>query len=143
MVSSWYLRGYIMFTINSFADVVAVARTFGVAALRHIVEKHTISMDAERMIYDCQKWAASKTIEIENVNDGNIEYSVDVVFKAERLGGDSYTNLDDLTITRTGFGSYSVGVREAMAKGYINADKLNKIMSEIKARNEASDVLFK
>ncbi len=127
-----------MFALNSFSDVVAVAKTFGPAALRHVTEKHTISMEAERRIFDCMKWAASTVIEIDNVNDGNIEYSVDAVFTSEKVAGVYYTGLDEITIIRQGFGSYTVTVREAMAKGYITKEQLSNVISIITARNEAA-----
>ena len=132
-----------MFTLNHFSDVVAVAKTFGVAALEYAMKNGTISIGACQTIRDCKRWAASHTIEIENVNDGNIEYSVDVHFTAEKIGGSFYTMLQDLTIVRTGFGSYSVDVRTAMEKGYINPEILASVMKEINERNEAAAWLFK
>ena len=127
-----------MFTLNHFSDVVAVAKTFGTAALDYAIKHGTISIGAAQTIRDCKRWADSKTIAIENVNDGNIEYSVDAHFTTEQVGIEFHTLLQDVTIVRTGFGAYSVTVREAMEKGYIDAAILGSIMNTIKERNEAA-----
>lgn len=131
-----------MFTLNHFSDVVAVAKTFGVAALDYAIKHGTISIGACQTIRDCKRWAAATSIQIENVNDGNIEYSVDAHFTAEQVGTEFHTFLQDVTIVRTGFGAYSVSVREAMEKGYINPEILANVMNSIKERNDASRWLF-
>lgn len=127
-----------MFTLNHFSDVVAVAKTFGVAALEHAVKNSTVSPGACRTIHDCMAWAANNVVSVENVNDGNNEYSIDAVFTHEDLAGMRITGLDDICISRDGFGSFYGDVRSAMEQGIINAEQLGRVLKEIALRNEAS-----
>ncbi|QUL77429.1 hypothetical protein A73_8 [Escherichia phage A73] len=129
------------FTITSYTDVANIAKTFGPEALKYAVSNGKLTKEQCYLIGSCKRWAASRNIEIENVNDGNIEYSVDAVFKAVYLGGIYNTNLNDVRIVRTGFGAYDVPVREAMEKGYINPAILSMIMTEAKERNEVRAIL--
>lgn len=130
-----------MFTINSYADVLVLAKTFGNAALAYAVSNGTIQPEQCRLIGSCKRWASSSTIELENFNDGNNEYTVDAVFEAVDLGGIYNTNLNDVRIVRTGFGAYDVSIREAMDTGYIHKDTLAYIMQQTKERNEARSIL--
>lgn len=129
------------FTILSYTDVVSIAKTFGADALKYAVANGNLTKEQCYLIGSCKRWAVSRNIEIENVNDGNIEYTVDAVFQAVDLGGIYNTNLNDVRIIRTGFGAYDVPVREAMEKGYINPTILNMIMTEAKNRNEVRAIL--
>ena len=131
-----------MFTLNHFSDVVAVAKTFGVSALEYAMKNGTISIGACQTIRDCKRWAASEVIEIENVNDGNIEYSVDINFKSEFCGDNYITMLQDMSVVRTGFGAYNVDIKTAMEKGYITPAILANAIEEINKRNAASTVLY-
>jgi hypothetical protein len=127
-----------MFTLNHFSDVVAVANTFGIDALRYAMDNQTVSPGATRTICECMAWATNQTVSIENVNDGNIEYSVDAVFTSEKIAGLYITGLDQIRISRVGFGSFHGDVREAMEKGIINAEQLGKVLNEIALRNAAA-----
>lgn len=129
------------FTTNSFNDVLVLAKTFGVAALDYAVQNSTVNMAFPALVRDCRRWATSQIIELQNVNDGNVEYSVDAVFKAEYEPAiNQYiTNLNDITITRSGFGAYTKPARQAI--GDINADTLNYILNEVRERNEARIIL--
>lgn len=129
------------FTITSYADVANIAKTFGPEALKYAVSNGNLTKEECYLIGSCKRWAVSRNIEIENVNDGNIEYSVDAVFQVVDLGGIYNTNLNDVRIVRTGFGAYDVPVREAMEKGYINPAILSMIMTEAKQRNEIRAIL--
>ncbi|ELL7856442.1 hypothetical protein AAGG91_002819 [Salmonella enterica] len=127
-----------MFTLNHFSDVVAVAKTFGVDALRYAMDNNTVSVGACHTIRDCMKWAANKVVSIDNFNDGNNEYSIDAVFSTENVAGLYITGLDDIRISRTGFGPFYGDARKAMEKGIINAEQLGKVLKEIALRNEAA-----
>ena len=127
-----------MFTLNHFSDVVAVAKTFGVAALRYAMENGTVSIGACQTINDCMQWAANDHVSIENVNDGNIEYSVDAVFSTVKLAGLHITGLNEIRISRVGFGSFYGTVSDAMEAGIINPEQLGKVLAEIAKRNEAA-----
>lgn len=127
-----------MFTLNHFSDVVAVANTFGVAALRYAMDNQTVSPGATRTICECMAWATNETVSVDNFNDGNNEYSVDAVFTTEKLAGLYITGLDQIRISRTGFGSFYGSVREAMEAGIINAEQLGKLLTEIASRNAAA-----
>lgn len=127
-----------MFTLNHFSDVVAVANTFGVDALRYAMDNRTVSTGATRTICECMAWAANQTVSIENFNDGNNEFSVDAVFVTEKVAGMHITGLDQITIIRTGFGSWSGTVREAMEQYIINPEQLGKVLNEIALRNAAA-----
>lgn len=131
-------RIHTMFTLNHFSDVVAVAQTFGMDALRYAMDNRTVSPGATRTICDCMAWAANQTVSIDNFNDGNNEFSVDAVFTTEKLAGLYITGLDQIRISRTGFGSFYGDVREAMEKGIINAEQLGKVLTEIASRNAAA-----
>lgn len=127
-----------MFTLNHFSDVVAVAKTFGVAALEYAMKNGTVSPGACQTIRDCMKWAANNVVSVDNFNDGNNEYSVDAVFTSENVCGLYITNLDDICISRAGFGSFYGNARDAMQQGIINAEQLGKVLKEIALRNDAA-----
>jgi hypothetical protein len=129
------------FSIQSYADVATIAKTFGPQALEYAVSNGNLTKEQCYLIGSCKRWAISRNIEIENVNDGNIEYSVDAVFQSIDLGGIYNTNLNDVRIVRTGLGSYDVSIREAMEKGYISKDQLAYIMQQTKERNEVKAIL--
>ncbi len=131
-----------MFTIKTRSDVLAVAKTFGVAALDYIIANSTINADANRAIIDCRLWAANEVITIEHVNDGNTVYELDARFTAVKAAGIYCTSIDDITIIRSGQGNFSMPLREAMARNEISTEQLSKVLSEITARNEASAVLY-
>lgn len=130
-----------MFTFSSFSDVLAVAKTFGVPALEYAVKNYTLHMEAGRLVADCKKWAASKSFELDGFNDGNTEFTVSVRFSAYKRAGEYHTNLDDITIIRTGFGCFEMAVEEAIHHKSISIDTFRYILSEIKARNEAAIIL--
>ncbi len=127
-----------MFTLNHFSDVVAVANTFGIDALRYAMDNHTVSPGATRTICECMAWATNQTVSIDNFNDGNNEYSVDAVFVTEKVAGMHITGLDQITIIRTGFGSFDGTVREAMEQHIITPEQLGKVLNEITLRNAAA-----
>lgn len=129
------------FSIQSYADVANIAKTFGPHALEYAVSNGNLTKEQCYLIGSCKRWSVSRNIEIENVNDGNIEYTVDAVFQAVDLGGIYNTNLNDVRIIRTGFGAYDVSIREAMDKGYISKDQLAYIMQQTKERNEVKAIL--
>lgn len=128
-----------MFTLNSYSDVVAVAKTFGIDALRYAMDNRTVNPDTTTLICQCLAWAANQTVSVENVNDGNNEYSVDAVFTVEKIGAMHITGLNHITIIRTGFGAWSGNIREAMEQGIINTEQLTKLLKEIGERNAASE----
>lgn len=130
-----------MFSVKSSSDVLTVAKTFGSEALSYAIQNSTLSQEANLVIINCTKWAKSGVIEIETFNDGNAEFSVEACFKRESFGGMYVTNLNDIEIVRYGFGSYHVGIREALDKGYISKDNLKDILSQIYERNEAAAIL--
>ncbi|QXO11736.1 hypothetical protein pEaSNUABM44_00040 [Erwinia phage pEa_SNUABM_44] len=129
------------FTTNSFNDVLVLAKTFGVAALDYAVQNNTINIAFPALVRECKRWATRQIIELQNVNDGNLEYSIDAVFKAELVLDQYDTNLNDITVVRTGFGAYTKPVRQAMQDGDINADTLEYILNDVRQRNEARKVL--
>lgn len=129
------------FSITSYADVLVLARTFGKAGMEYAVNNGHMHPEYCRIIGSCKRWATNNTIELENFNDGNNEYTVDAVFEAVDLGGIYNTNLNDVRIVRTGFGAYDVSIREAMDTGYISKDLLAYIMQQTKERNEARTIL--
>lgn len=73
-----------MFTIKSYSDVIAVANTFGRGALDHAIANHTLTQEATQTIFDCIGWAASTVINLESFNDGNVDFSVDVVLNPRK-----------------------------------------------------------
>lgn len=127
-----------MFTLNHFSDVVAVANTFGVDALRYAMDNHTVSPGATRTISDCMSWATNQTVSIDNFNDGNNEYSVDAVFSTEKIAGLYITGLEQITILRTGFGYFDGTARQAIEQGIITPEQLSKVLNEIALRNAAA-----
>lgn len=129
------------FSIQSYADVANIAKTFGPQSLEYAVSNGNLTKEQCYLIGSCKRWSVSRNIEIENVNDGNIEYTVDAVFQSIDLGGIYNTNLNDVRIIRTGFGAYDVSIREAMDKGYISKDQLAYIMQQTKERNEVKAIL--
>ncbi|UYE98462.1 hypothetical protein XbC2_33 [Xanthomonas phage XbC2] len=131
------------FTTNSYNDVLVLAKTFGVDALEYAVQNSTVDVAFPALVRECKRWATRQVIELQNVNDGNVEYSVDAVFKAEYEPAiNQYiTNLDDITITRTGFGSFTKNARQAMNDGDINADTLAFIVNAIREKGEARIIL--
>lgn len=132
-----------MFTINSYSDVVSIAKTFGVDALKHVVTFHTMTEQAEGIITSCMKWARSQTVMIEEVNDGNVEYSIHASFsRTKEFTGTYQTLLNDITIIRCGFGAYDASVSEAMSKGYIDAEALAKVINIITDKNEAAGLFW-
>jgi hypothetical protein len=128
-----------MFTINSYSDVVAVADTFGVQALRYAMDNFKVSQDTTMLICQCMAWASSEHITITEVNDGNVEYCIYATFKASNVAGQYITNLNDITIIRTGVGSFTLPVIEAVNRNEITMDSLRFILSEIDKRNKAAD----
>ena len=126
-----------MFTLNSFADVVAVAKTFGRQALHHALDNKTVSPGTCMTIIDCFKWSNNSVIHIESVNDGNNEYEVKAVFSTEEIAGLHITGIDNIRISRVGYGSFHGSVQDAMAGKYITAEQLGKVLAEIAVRNEA------
>lgn len=131
-----------MFTITSRNDVLTIAKTFGVAALDHIINNSTMSIEASHAIHSCRKWAASDVICIENFNDGNNVYEIEAHYKSEKVGGFYCTGIDDIHITRTGNGSFVHTLRDAMANKEISTEQCSKLIAEITARNEAAAILF-
>lgn len=130
------------FTTNSFNDVLVLAKNFGVAALDYAVQNSTVDVAFPALVRECRRWAARQVIELQNVNDGNVEYTIDAVFKAEKVLSNLYvTNLDDITINRCGFGAYTKPARQAMADGDINADTLSFIVNAIREKGEARIIL--
>lgn len=130
------------FTTNTYNDVLVLAKTFGIAALDYAVQNSTVNTAFPALVRDCRRWATRQVIELQNVNDGNVEYSVDAVFKSEKVLDNQYTtNLNDITITRSGFGAYTKPARQAMNDGDINADTLDYILNEVRERNEARIIL--
>ncbi|URC22245.1 hypothetical protein CHUUTOTORO_01600 [Serratia phage vB_SmaM-ChuuTotoro] len=131
-----------MFTIETRADVVAVARAFGPEALRHAVKFGTLGAEASAIIRDCQTWAREENVVIEECNDGNNYFMVEAVFKSVKIGNEYFTGLTEIDIVRHGFGAYRVTVEQAMNNGLINSDQLGRVLGEIAARNAAAKWLF-
>lgn len=129
------------FTTNSYNDVLVLAKNFGVPALDYAVQNSTVDIAFPGLVRECRRWAARQTIELNSVNDGNIEYSIDAVFKAVKVRDTYITNLDDITIVRTGFGAYTKTVTQAMNDGDINADSLQYVLNAIRERGEARIIL--
>ena len=127
-----------MFTLNHFSDVVAVAKTFGIDALRYAMDNRTVSPGATRTICECMAWSKNQTVSIDNFNDGNNEFSIDAVFTCEKIAGLYITGLNDIRISRTGLGSFYGEVREAIEQGIITPEQLNNVLKEIALRNEAA-----
>lgn len=131
-----------MFSIKNRSDVVAVARTFGPEALRHVAKFGTLGPEACDIIRDCRDWAMKETVIIEESNDGNNYFMVEAVFKSVKIGNEYFTGLTEIDICRHGFGAYRVTVEQAMNNGLINSDQLGRVLEEISARNAASKWLF-
>lgn len=127
-----------MITITSFADVVAVANTFGVQALRHAMDNHKVSPDTTALICNCMAWAARQTLSVEDVNDGNVQYCIDVVFTSVKVGDHHFTNLNDMTVIRTGFGAFELPVIDAMEQKEISTEQLSTVLTQINLRNKAA-----
>ena len=130
-----------MFTIKTRSDVLAVAKTFGLDALTHIMTNCTMTPEANRAITECMQWASNEVITIEHVNDGNNVYEVDALFNAVNVAGRYCTGIDDITIIRSGIGNYSMSLREAMDRKEITLEQCGKVLNEITARNEAAEIL--
>lgn len=130
-----------MFTIQSYADVVTVAKTFGPAALDFAIQNRTINADAGYIVHGCKEWATSQDIELANVNDGNTEYTITAIFKAEKLLNDYETYIDNVTIIRTGFCSYELSLGDAILGHEITLSVVSGLLEEIRLRNEARTAL--
>ncbi|AXN57847.1 hypothetical protein [Acinetobacter phage ABPH49] len=109
-----------MFTIETRADVIAIARTFGPAALAHAVNFGTLRPEACQVIRDCQNWAMRETVLIEEVNDGNREYTIEAVFSAKKFGNEYYTGFEEIRIVRYGFSPFDLSVQAAMENRHIS-----------------------
>lgn len=131
-----------MFTITSRQDVLNVAKTFGLAALDHIMRNSTMNADANQIIMDTRSWASNEVIAIEHVNDGNTVYEVDACFNAVKVAGIYITGIDDITIIRSGMGNFTIPLREAMERKEISTEQCAKVIAEITARNEAAAILY-
>lgn len=131
-----------MFTIKTRQDVLAVAKTFGTAALDHVLANSTINADANRAIIECREWAANEVIKIEHVNDGNTVYEIDASFTATKAAGFYCTGLDEIIIVRTGMGNYTLSLHEAMRLNEISVEQCANLLAEITARNVAAGLLF-
>lgn len=132
-----------MFSITCRSDVIEIARTFGPEALRHVIKFGTLGPEVSKIIHDCFCWAGSRTITINEVNDGNRNYELFAKFESVVLNGVHFSGLADITIIQTGFGSFSVSVEEAMQKGYITPDQLRMVLSVVSDRQKAREVLWK
>lgn len=130
-----------MFPIKTFADVVAVAKTFGPDALSYAFKNSTLNQDANNLITSCFCWASNPTVAVESFNDGNNCYEVEAIFTRGNLAGFFTTSLDDIEIIRTGFGAYRMPVRQALEKKEINHEQMMSILNSIHARNAAADAL--
>lgn len=128
-----------MFALTTFADVVAVAKTFGADALAYAMGHSTLNQEANQLIVNCRRWAGNPAIEIVNVNDGNDEFTITAHFTREKLGGNYYHN--DINIVRTGKGAFSLTLSEAVNQGEISVDTVRYVLEQINARNEAADAL--
>lgn len=129
------------FTTNSFNDVLVLAKTFGTDALEFAIKNNTVNVAFPSLVRECKTWATRQIVELQNVNDGNIEYSLDAVFKAELVLDRYETNLKDITVVRTGFGAYIKPALIALSDGDINTDTLEYIINDVRNRNEARKVL--
>lgn len=132
-----------MFTIETRADVIAIARTFGPSALVHAVKFGTVRPEACEVIRECQIWALREKILIEEVNDGNREYTIEAVFSSKKFGDEYFTGFEEIRIIRYGFAPFDLSVQSAMEHRYINSTQLGKVLEEIAARNEAAKWLFR
>lgn len=132
-----------MFELNCNADVVNVARTFGIEALNYATAKNTISPQSISQITQCHKWANSTTIELDSFNDGNNEFCQYVTFTSEYVQGakEFVTFVNDITIVRTGLGAFTMPAAEAVIAGKIGRNQMTDIIAVINARNEAKAVL--
>lgn len=131
-----------MFTITTRNDVLEIAKTFGVAALDHIINNNTMNSEASQAIHDCRKWAANDSIRIDEFNDGNNAFEIYANYSSEKVGNFYCTGIDDITIIRTGHGSFSVPLRKAMDCKEISTEQCSRMIAEITARNEAAGILF-
>lgn len=127
-----------MFSIKTFSDVVAVAKTFGRPALDHAVANSTLNQEANTLIRDCIQWASSSAIQVESFNDGNNHYEIEAIFSREKIAGIFITSLEDIEIVRSGLGSYRLPARQALQRGEINVTSLGKILSVVAQRNDAA-----
>ena len=127
-----------MITIKTFADVVNVAKTFGRAALDHIVTNNTLTEEANNVIFDCLAWAANQVVSVESVNDGNREYEVNAIFQAQKMCGEYVTFISDVTIIRLGYAPFTGTVDEAIKEKVITPETLKRVLKVISDRNDAA-----
>lgn len=131
-------KGFTMFSIKSFADVILVSKTFGRGALDHAVAHCTLSSEQNQIIRNCIRWAGNRIVTLEQVNDGNREYTVDAVFQVDKWCGEYVTWMKDVTIIRLGFASFAGPIGEALKQGIITKEQIEKLSKEITERNEAA-----
>lgn len=130
-----------MFTIKNVADVIAVANTFGSAALDYIIENNTMTAEVNQIIRDARRWAKRQIIEIESVSDTNRNYDVTAVYYVNTTGTEYVTNLNDIQVTRTGCGAYTLPIAEAINQGLISAFVLHNVLTVVRDRNAARKAL--
>jgi len=130
-----------MFTITNIKDVLAVATTFGTAALDHIINNNTMSSDTSEIIRSARVWAKRQIIELESSSDTNRNYDVTAVYYVNTTGSEYITNLSDIVVTRTGIGSFTLPIAEAVAQGQVLPEQLVLVLGIIRDRNAARKTL--
>lgn len=130
-----------MFTITNIKDVLAVATTFGTAALDHIITNNTMSSDTSEIIRSARVWAKRQIIELESSADTNRNYDVTAVYYVNTTGSEYITNLSDIVVTRTGIGSFTLPIAEAVAQGQVLPEQLVLVLGIIRDRNAARKTL--
>jgi hypothetical protein len=130
-----------MFTITNIKDVLAVATTFGPAALDHIINNNTMSSDTSAIIRSARVWAKRQIIELESSSDTNRNYDVTAVYYVNTIGSEYITNLSDIVVTRTGIGSFTLPIAEAVAQGQVLPEQLVLVLGIIRDRNAARKTL--
>lgn len=130
-----------MFTITNIKDVLAVATTFGTAALDHIINNNTMSSDTSAIIRSARVWAKRQIIELESSSDTNRNYDVTAVYYVNTIGSEYITNLSDIVVTRTGIGSFTLPIAEAVAQGQVLPEQLVLVLGIIRDRNAARKTL--
>ena len=122
-----------MFKITNRQDAINFIQTFGVTAMRYALAKGTLDPDSVRSFHDLMKIASSRKVEIANFNDGNNEWSIDLVFTENWVLGKEED--ENIMIVRTGFGAgtwhYSEGIMEVnpddFAIAWLKAHEIKKL----------------
>lgn len=126
-----------MFKITNHQDAINFIQTFGVNAIRYALVKGTLDPDSVRSFHGLVNYALERSVEIENFNDGNNEWTIDLVFTENWVLGKEED--ENIMIVRTGFGGgrwhYSEGIMEVnpddFAVAWAKAHEIKKLYNAL------------